>query len=74
MHQYQSATHQQSSERRSRLFSEMKQDENVDFLFTQLQAATSQINRQSEFMSSTRNTVIKQQLEINKLKATVERQ
>ncbi|KAJ0576591.1 hypothetical protein HanOQP8_Chr05g0183061 [Helianthus annuus] len=53
IHQYRSATHQQSSERRSILFSEMEQDEKVDFLFTQLQAAAGQINWQSEFMSST---------------------
>ncbi|KAF5805498.1 hypothetical protein HanRHA438_Chr05g0219611 [Helianthus annuus] len=53
IHQYRSVTHQQSSNRRSRLFSEMEQDEKVDFLFTQLQAAAGQINWQSEFMSST---------------------
>ncbi|KAJ0539295.1 hypothetical protein HanHA300_Chr08g0284691 [Helianthus annuus] len=52
----------------------MEQDEKVDILFTQLQAAAGQINQQSEFMSSTKNTVIKQQLGINTLKSTVERQ
>ncbi|KAM0006292.1 hypothetical protein Hdeb2414_s0178g00824901 [Helianthus debilis subsp. tardiflorus] len=72
--QYRSTTYQQSPERRSRMFSEMDQDEKVDFLFTQLQAAASQMNQQSEFMSSTRNTVIKQQLEINALKETVGKQ
>ncbi|MFS7936531.1 hypothetical protein Hanom_Chr05g00416671 [Helianthus anomalus] len=51
IHQYRSATHQQSSERRSRLFSEMEKDEKVEFLFKQLQATAGQINRHSEFMS-----------------------
>ncbi|KAJ0532377.1 hypothetical protein HanHA300_Chr00c0001g0677591 [Helianthus annuus] len=58
IHQYQSTTHQQSSKRHGRLFSEMGQDEKVDFLFTQLQAAAGQINRQSEITSSTRTIVI----------------
>ncbi|KAJ0575730.1 hypothetical protein HanIR_Chr05g0216161 [Helianthus annuus] len=74
-------TSQHSSERRSKRFSEMQQDEKVDFLFSQLQAVAGQINRQSEFMNITKSDVIKQQLEMNTLnftvdtlKSTVERQ
>ncbi|KAJ0795602.1 hypothetical protein HanPI659440_Chr04g0152381 [Helianthus annuus] len=72
--QYQSTTHQQSIERRSRMFSEMDQGEKVDFLFSQLQAAANQINRHSEITFSMRTTVIKQQLEINTWKETVGKQ
>ncbi|MFS7961395.1 hypothetical protein Hanom_Chr08g00714501 [Helianthus anomalus] len=74
IHQHRAATHQRSSECRGRLFSEMAQDEKVEFLFSQLQAVACQINRHSEFMSANRNNVLKQQLEINTLKETVERQ
>ncbi|KAJ0700872.1 hypothetical protein HanOQP8_Chr10g0372981 [Helianthus annuus] len=72
--QYRSTTHRQSTERRSRMFSEMDQGEKMDFLFSQLQAAANQINRHSEIMSSTRTTTIKQQLEINTFKETVGKQ
>ncbi|KAJ0796974.1 hypothetical protein HanPI659440_Chr04g0168531 [Helianthus annuus] len=67
-------TSQYSSKRRSKKFSEMQQDEKVDFLFSQLQAAACQIDRQSKFMNITKSDVIKQQVEINTLKSTVERQ
>ncbi|XP_021990888.1 transcription initiation factor IIF subunit alpha-like [Helianthus annuus] len=67
-------TSQHSSERRQRKFSEMQPDEKVVFLFSQLQAAAGQIDRQSAFMNVTRNDVIKQQVEIKTLKSTVERQ
>ncbi|KAF5805174.1 hypothetical protein HanRHA438_Chr05g0215771 [Helianthus annuus] len=73
-HQHRSATHQQSSKRRGRLFFEMAHDEKVEFLFSQLQAVGGQIHRHSEFMSANRNTVLKQQVEINTLKETVGRQ
>ncbi|KAF5814249.1 hypothetical protein HanRHA438_Chr03g0119751 [Helianthus annuus] len=72
--QHRSATHQRNSKRCGKLFSEMAQDEKVEFLFLQLQAAAGQINRHSEFMSANRNTVLKQQVEINTLKETVGRQ
>ncbi|KAM0019231.1 hypothetical protein Hdeb2414_s0026g00683141 [Helianthus debilis subsp. tardiflorus] len=65
-----STTSQSRSERRKRQFSEMQPDEKVDFLFSQLQAASGQIDRQSEFMNVTRSDVIKQQVEINTLKST----
>ncbi|KAF5774600.1 hypothetical protein HanRHA438_Chr13g0612821 [Helianthus annuus] len=67
-------TSQQASERRIRKFSEMQHDEKVEFLFSQLQTAAGQINRQSELMNATRSDVIKQQLESNTLKSTVQRQ
>ncbi|KAM0069507.1 hypothetical protein Hdeb2414_s0001g00002531 [Helianthus debilis subsp. tardiflorus] len=67
-------TSQPSSERRQRRFSEIQQDEKVDFLFTQLQAAACQIDRQSAVINVTRSDVIKQRLEINTLNSTVERQ
>ncbi|KAJ0604145.1 hypothetical protein HanHA300_Chr02g0046331 [Helianthus annuus] len=54
-------TSQQSSERRQRKFSEMQPDEKMDFLFSQLQAAAGQIDRQSAFMNITKSDVIKQQ-------------
>ncbi|KAJ0466354.1 hypothetical protein HanPSC8_Chr14g0595311 [Helianthus annuus] len=50
------------------------QDEKVDFLFSQLQAAAGQIDRQSTVINVTRGDVIKQRLEINTLNSTVERQ
>ncbi|KAJ0654626.1 hypothetical protein HanLR1_Chr14g0509251 [Helianthus annuus] len=52
----------------------MQQDEKVDFLFSQLQAAAGQIDRQSTVINVTRGDVIKQRLEINTLNSTVERQ
>ncbi|MFS8024919.1 hypothetical protein Hanom_Chr16g01468941 [Helianthus anomalus] len=67
-------TSQHGSERRSRMFSEMQKDDKVDFLFSQLQAAAGQINRQSEFMKTTRSDLIKQKLEMNTLKSIVQRQ
>ncbi|KAJ0553553.1 hypothetical protein HanRHA438_Chr08g0350761 [Helianthus annuus] len=50
---------QHGSECRSRMFLEMEQDEKVDFLFSQLQAAAKQIDRQSAFMNITKSDVIK---------------
>ncbi|MFS7945793.1 hypothetical protein Hanom_Chr06g00528351 [Helianthus anomalus] len=38
-------TSQPASERRQSRFSQMQQDEKIDFLFSQLQAAAGQINR-----------------------------
>ncbi|KAM0047216.1 hypothetical protein Hdeb2414_s0009g00325861 [Helianthus debilis subsp. tardiflorus] len=67
-------TSQHSSKRRERKFSEMQPDEKVDFLFSQLQAAAGQIDRQSAFMNITKSDVIKQQLEMTALKSTVEHQ
>ncbi|KAJ0749512.1 hypothetical protein HanLR1_Chr05g0170771 [Helianthus annuus] len=67
-------TSQHSSEHRQRKFSEMQPDEKVDFLFSQLQAAAGQIDRQSAFMNITKSDVIKQQLEMNTLKSIVQRQ
>ncbi|KAJ0454819.1 hypothetical protein HanPSC8_Chr00c358g0807971 [Helianthus annuus] len=65
---------QPCSERRHRRFSEMQQDEKVDFLFTQLQAAAGKIDRQSAVINVTRSDMIKQQLDINTLNSTVGRQ
>ncbi|MFS7984269.1 hypothetical protein Hanom_Chr11g00984511 [Helianthus anomalus] len=56
------------------MFSQMGSEEKVNFLFSQLQAAAEQINRHSEFMIANRNTVLKQQVEINKLKENVSKQ
>ncbi|MFS8006235.1 hypothetical protein Hanom_Chr14g01246821 [Helianthus anomalus] len=67
-------THVHGSERRQRKFSEMQQDEKVDFLFSQLQAAACQIDRQSAVTNVIRGDVIKHRLEMNTLKSTVERQ
>ncbi|KAJ0719115.1 hypothetical protein HanOQP8_Chr08g0285861 [Helianthus annuus] len=67
-------TSQHSSECMQRKFSEMQPDEKVDILFSQLQAAAGQTDRQSTFMNVTRGNVIKQRLEIITLKSTVERQ
>ncbi|MFS7986200.1 hypothetical protein Hanom_Chr11g01007571 [Helianthus anomalus] len=67
-------TSQPSSERRHRRFSEMQQDEKVDFFFTQLQASASQNYRQSAVINVTRSDMIKQQFEINTLNTTVGRQ
>ncbi|MFS7986482.1 hypothetical protein Hanom_Chr11g01010841 [Helianthus anomalus] len=49
-------------------------DEKVEFLFSQLQVNIGQINRHSDFMSANRNTILKQQLEINTLKETAGKQ
>ncbi|KAJ0718515.1 hypothetical protein HanLR1_Chr08g0271451 [Helianthus annuus] len=65
-------TSQTASERRQSRFSQMKQDEKVNFLFSQLHVA-GQINRQSEVINITRGDMIKQQLEINTLNSTVGR-
>ncbi|KAJ0524520.1 hypothetical protein HanRHA438_Chr09g0376801 [Helianthus annuus] len=67
-------TSQHGSERRQRKFSEMQQDEKVDFLFSQLQAAAGQIDTQSAVINVTRGDVIKQRLEMNTLKSTIKRQ
>ncbi|MFS7921215.1 hypothetical protein Hanom_Chr03g00234171 [Helianthus anomalus] len=67
-------TSQPSSERIQWKFSEMQQDGKVDFLFTQLQAVAGQIDRQSAVINVTRGDVIKQRLEMNTLKSTIERQ
>ncbi|KAJ0436386.1 hypothetical protein HanHA300_Chr16g0590211 [Helianthus annuus] len=67
-------TSQPVAERRQSRFEQMQQDEKIDFLFSQLQAAAGQINRQSDVLSATRADSIRQQLEINKLNATVGRQ
>ncbi|KAF5788425.1 hypothetical protein HanXRQr2_Chr10g0463851 [Helianthus annuus] len=52
----------------------MPQDEKIDFLFSQLQAAAGQIDRQSAVINVTTSDMIKQQLEINTLNSTVGRQ
>ncbi|MFS8032419.1 hypothetical protein Hanom_Chr17g01557571 [Helianthus anomalus] len=52
----------------------MQPDEKVDFLFSQLQVAAGQINRQTDMIKATRADMIKQQLEINTLNSTVGRQ
>ncbi|KAJ0555604.1 hypothetical protein HanIR_Chr07g0304001 [Helianthus annuus] len=67
-------TSQPTSERKQSRFSHMQQDEKVDFLFSQLQAAAGQIDRQSAVINLTRSDMIKQQLEINTLNSTVGRQ
>ncbi|KAJ0514197.1 hypothetical protein HanHA300_Chr10g0366851 [Helianthus annuus] len=70
----QSEAHQQSSTHRVRLFSELNPDEKVEFLFSQLQVAAGQINRHSEIIRSNLQTNIAQQLQINTLKETVQKQ
>ncbi|MFS7956087.1 hypothetical protein Hanom_Chr07g00650431 [Helianthus anomalus] len=67
-------TLQPTSERRQTIFSQMNQDEKVDFLFYQLQDATGQISRHTKVIQAMRGDSIKQQLEINTLHATVGRQ
>ncbi|KAF5780958.1 hypothetical protein HanXRQr2_Chr11g0477891 [Helianthus annuus] len=56
------------------MFSEMASDKKVNLLFSQLQVTVEQINQHSEFMVANRNTVIAQQVDINKLKETVGKQ
>ncbi|KAF5755322.1 hypothetical protein HanRHA438_Chr17g0811471 [Helianthus annuus] len=67
-------TSQPALERRQTIFSQMPQDENIDFLFSQLEAAAGQINRQSTVINLTKGDMIKQQLEINTLNSTVGQQ
>ncbi|KAJ0608666.1 hypothetical protein HanHA89_Chr03g0111601 [Helianthus annuus] len=67
-------TSQTASERKQSRFSQMPQEEKIDFLFSQLQAAAGQIDRQSAVIKVTRSDMIKQQLEINMLNSTVGRQ
>ncbi|KAJ0710541.1 hypothetical protein HanOQP8_Chr09g0313591 [Helianthus annuus] len=67
-------TSQPATERRQTIFSQMQQDEKVDFLFSQLQAAAGQINRQTAVINVTKGDLIKQLLEINTLNSTVGRQ
>ncbi|KAJ0446726.1 hypothetical protein HanHA89_Chr17g0697451 [Helianthus annuus] len=67
-------TSQPTTERRQTIFSRMNQDEKVDFLFSQLQAAAGQINRHTKVIQATRADSIKQQLEINMLNSTIGRQ
>ncbi|KAJ0669348.1 hypothetical protein HanPI659440_Chr17g0700131 [Helianthus annuus] len=67
-------TSQPAAERRQSRFEQMQQDEKVDFLFSQLQAAAGQINRQTDVVKATRADMIKQQLEINTLNSIVGRQ
>ncbi|MFS8026096.1 hypothetical protein Hanom_Chr16g01482961 [Helianthus anomalus] len=64
-------TSQPTSEHRQSRFSQMQRDEKIDFLFSQLQAAAGQIDRQSAVINVTRSDMIKQQLEINTLNSTV---
>ncbi|KAF5818810.1 hypothetical protein HanXRQr2_Chr02g0070351 [Helianthus annuus] len=52
----------------------MQQDEKIDFLFSQLQAAAGQITRHTDVIKTTRVDSIKQQLEINTFNATIGRQ
>ncbi|MFS8021888.1 hypothetical protein Hanom_Chr16g01432771 [Helianthus anomalus] len=52
----------------------MDQEEKVNFLISQLQAAAGQIRRHTEVMQATRADSIRQQLEINTLNGTVGRQ
>ncbi|MFS8032425.1 hypothetical protein Hanom_Chr17g01557631 [Helianthus anomalus] len=51
---------QPAAERRQTIFSRMNQEEKVNFLFSQLQAAAGQIQRQSEVMQATRADSIRQ--------------
>ncbi|KAF5788758.1 hypothetical protein HanXRQr2_Chr09g0362801 [Helianthus annuus] len=67
-------TSQPTSERRQSRLSQMQQDEKKIFLFSQLQAAAGQIDRQSAVINVTRSDMIKKQLEMNTLNSTVERQ
>ncbi|MFS7965948.1 hypothetical protein Hanom_Chr09g00768131 [Helianthus anomalus] len=67
-------TSQPAAERSQSVFEWMQQDEKIDFLFSQLQAAAGQITRHTEVIKDTRADSIKQQLEINTLNATVGRQ
>ncbi|KAF5804219.1 hypothetical protein HanXRQr2_Chr05g0194591 [Helianthus annuus] len=67
-------TSQPSAECKQSLFEQMQLDEKVDFLFSELQAAAGQITRQTDVIKGTRADMIKQQVEINTLNATVGRQ
>ncbi|MFS7926971.1 hypothetical protein Hanom_Chr04g00303631 [Helianthus anomalus] len=67
-------TSQPAAERRQTIFSQMQPDEQVDFLFSQLQAVAGQINGHSEVINVTRVDSIKQRLEINTIKSTIGRQ
>ncbi|KAF5821026.1 hypothetical protein HanXRQr2_Chr01g0008971 [Helianthus annuus] len=67
-------TSQPAAECIQTIFSQMQPDEKVGFLFSQLQAAAGQINRQTDVIKATRGDLIKQQLEINTLNSTVGRQ
>ncbi|KAJ0792402.1 hypothetical protein HanOQP8_Chr01g0017641 [Helianthus annuus] len=67
-------TSQPATERRQSVFVRMQQDEKIDILCSQLQAAVGQITRHTEVIKATRADSIEQQLEINMLNATVGRQ
>ncbi|KAF5774918.1 hypothetical protein HanRHA438_Chr13g0616741 [Helianthus annuus] len=67
-------TSQPAAEHRQSVFEQMWQDKKIDFLFSQLQAVAGQITRHAEVIKTTRADSIRQQLEINTLNATVERQ
>ncbi|KAJ0734976.1 hypothetical protein HanPI659440_Chr11g0426571 [Helianthus annuus] len=67
-------TSQPIAKRRQTIFSQMNQDEKVDFLFSQLQAAAGQIHRHTKVIQDTRADSIKQQLEINTLNSTIGQQ
>ncbi|KAJ0787865.1 hypothetical protein HanPI659440_Chr05g0185161 [Helianthus annuus] len=67
-------TSQPSAERKQSLFEQMQPDEKVDILFSELQAAAGQITRQTDVIKATRADMIKKQVEINTLNATVGRQ
>ncbi|MFS7903165.1 hypothetical protein Hanom_Chr01g00020791 [Helianthus anomalus] len=68
------ATSQPTAERRQTVFSQMDQEEKVNFLFSQLQATASQIRRHTEVMQAKRADSIRQHLEINTLNSTIGRQ
>ncbi|KAJ0477784.1 hypothetical protein HanHA300_Chr13g0492531 [Helianthus annuus] len=67
-------TTSQPSSERQRIFSKMSQDEKNKFLFSHLEAAADRIQRQTDFIRITKNDQVAQQVEINKLKSTVEQQ
>ncbi|MFS7937787.1 hypothetical protein Hanom_Chr05g00431791 [Helianthus anomalus] len=64
-------TSQPTAERRHTIFSQMQKDENINFLFYQLQVPVGPINRQTEVINVTRADTIKRQLEINTPNSTV---
>ncbi|KAJ0801182.1 hypothetical protein HanPI659440_Chr03g0114381 [Helianthus annuus] len=68
------ATTSQPSSEHQRIFLEMFQDEKNKFLFSHLEATADRIQRQTDFIRITKNDQVAQQVEINKLKSTVEQQ
>ncbi|KAJ0695304.1 hypothetical protein HanLR1_Chr10g0344071 [Helianthus annuus] len=67
-------TSQPAAERRQCGFEQMPDNEKMDFLFSQLQAAAGQINTQRNVINLTRAAMLKQEVKINTLNSTVDRQ